>query len=97
MSNPVKDDIDTFRITYINDSGAGRAILSRKALLQNQVTNASLSRAIGTSANPVTFETGGGDKTTKRSLGLVGGTFGSTEAFVLEDSPNAISLSLIHI
>ena len=84
------DESQTYELEFIDDSGAGRTILSQRALTEQGIPKYQVDQYIGPSSQPITFDTGGGEKTSNRSIGLTGGLLQGTEAYLLEDSPIAI-------
>ena len=83
---------NVFELEYICDSGAGRTILSHDSLAIQGVPRGVLKHATGPASTPLMFDTGGGEKSSNKSLGLSGGAFVSTEAYILEQSPIAVSM-----
>ena len=82
----------TYEIEFIDDSGAGRTILSQRALADQGVPGHQVQTYTGRASQPITFDTGGGERTSDRSIGMTGGLLQGTEAYVLEDSPIAVSM-----
>ena len=50
---------DSFTLEYLNDSGAGRNICSVRALHEQGLPKAVISKFAGLSSSPIQFETGG--------------------------------------
>ena len=65
----------TYEIEFIDDSGAGRTILSQRALAEQGVPGHQVQQYSGKASQPITFDTGGGEKTSDRSIGITGGVF----------------------
>ena len=82
----------TYEIEFIDDSGAGRTILSQRALAEQGVPGHQVQQYTGKASQTITFDTGGGEKTSDRSIGMTGGLLQGTEAYILEDSPIAVSI-----
>ena len=83
---------DTYNISYIMDSGAGRTILSVDSLVQQGVPKSLVNKYADNASTPVVFDTGGGEQPSAKSLGLFGGSLVSQEGYLLEKSPLAVSL-----
>ena len=63
INKPLIQDIShdtTFPIEYINDSGAGRTILSERSLCSQGIPKSFVFRVIGKASAPISFDTGGG-------------------------------------
>ena len=95
INRPLRQDISTTStvpIEYINDSGAGRTILPQRPVCNQGVPKSLISKAIGKASSPINFDTGGGSRQSDQSLGLLSRTLGKSEAYVLQDSPMAVSM-----
>ena len=82
----------SYTIEYINDSGAGRTLCSRRALESQGVPPKVISAAIGAASAPVKFDTAGGIKSVDKSVALTSSGLGVAEAYMLQDSPIAVSM-----
>ena len=50
---------------------------------------------VSSASQPISFDTGGGERTSNQSIGLTGGLLSNNEAYLLEDSPIAVSIGEI--
>ena len=74
----------------LNDSGAGRCIESRRALLAQGVPEAVLDAHTGTASETVSFDTCGGEQISNEAVGFASDALGnSREFFILPDAPLA--------
>ena len=83
-----------FPIEYIQDSGAGRPILSVESLTKQNIPKSIVSKFIEPSSEPITFECGGGDIPSNTSIMLTSPLQNKVEAHVLPDSPLAMSMGM---
>ena len=90
VPKPSKDD-NVVELEYIMDSGAGRSITSKEALISQGVPKALCDRVIGPSSTPMTFETGGGNIYSNKSLQMTAPIMGQKETYIL---PNTDCLAL---
>ena len=81
-----------YLIEFLNDSGAGRTILSKRALKEQGVPASAIDPFITTASQPISFDTGGGERSSNKSIALTGGLLHNVESYMLEDSPIAISM-----
>ena len=79
---------------YIADSGAGRTIYSERALVEQGVPRSVLRQLEGAASEAVTFNTGGGDRDSTKSIGITSNVLGKTEAFKLESAPFAVAMGI---
>ena len=81
-----------YTVEYINDSGAGRTLCSARALTAQGVPQHVISAATGSASTLVTFDTAGGLQHVEQSIGIQSTGLGVAEAYMLKDSPIAVSL-----
>ena len=86
------DKQHSYVLEYINDTGAGAAIYSDRALQEQGVPKYILQQLIGNASQSLSFEAGGGMRYGRLSLGMSSGTFGTHEVYRLPESPFAASL-----
>ena len=79
----------------MNDSGAGRIILSKDALIAQGFPKSVIDANVGTASQNMQFECGGGDINSSKSIGLTGPNIGQTEGYVLDKAPFAASMGEI--
>ena len=84
-----------FDIEIINDSGAGRMILSKSALVQQGVPGYLIDKHVKDASQQMVFECGGGDVDTNKSLQIASPLTGKMEAYVLPGSPVAACMGYI--
>ena len=82
----VPDAKKTYTLEYMNDSGAGRTILSKDALIAQGVPKSVIDANVGTASQNMQFECGGGDINSSKSIGLTGPNIGQTEGYILDSS-----------
>ena len=85
----------TVDLLYLDDSGAGRPILSLRALADQGIPESAVKKLTGKSSQAMQFECGGGNVCTDTSLQITSPILGKTEAYVLNDSPIAMSMGQI--
>ena len=79
-------------LEYINDTGAGRHIGSKKALIAQGWPKKLVEGACGKASHKLTFDTGGGSKECDLSIGIQSASIGRSEMYLLDDSPVAVSV-----
>ena len=67
--------------------GQARQFAQKKALEKQGVQTHVVQSSIGQATAPTLFDTGGGEKLCNKSIGIIGHPFGSTEAYMLQESP----------
>jgi len=83
-------------ISVIGDTGAGRHIGSRAALVNQGISDGLIRNFTGTASRPLTFNTGAGPVDCSSSLGVSSQLLGdSKEIYMLKDSPAAVSIGQI--
>ena len=93
---PNKNLFNEFELEYIDDSGAGRPILSVEGLTQQGIPKTAINENVEKASTPMIFECGGGDVPSDNSLSITSPILGKTEAYLLPGkSPIAMSMGEI--
>ena len=80
-----KAEVGEFELEYINDTGAGRNIFSKRALREQGVPESVIGQCARNATQSVSFNTGGGYRQSDKSVGMTSGILGKVaEACVLD-------------
>ena len=77
----------TVALEWLGDTGAGRDLGSVRAFKEQGVSEDILNQVVRETAEPLAFQTGGGPKKGKTTVGCQGAMTGSRDMYMLADCP----------
>ena len=81
-----------YEVEFLNESGAGRTVASKRSLLAQGVPKSVIHKYLSRATENLDFDIGGRTQNTTKSLGISGDAIGNDELFCLKDAPFAVSM-----